>query len=288
MYILFLLFLISAAHCLDTTLCSSMVYGRYCGINHTSKYGEKPIDELDEICHKHDVCTAIGLTDRWCNCQMVYFSMNIKTNAEDMRECMIYYGSLACGIYYSYGYSNNILIPDVAGWNYYTIFSSYDETIYLNVNKTMYYNIFDDYDTYIFYTILASNDPDTFKKIGIPFINADLILHNGSILVISNHQTTGKVTVTQRKHEYIVKVLNDTLNKITSELANCKDTVKRNNMYINGLEFELTECNLFSNKINSMIVGCAICCFLCIFASLLFLTLLISGICCFVYKKRKW
>lgn len=295
MYLIIFLYFFHLLSAFDIeSSCSSMTYGKYCGIGHSSKFGERPVDDLDEICHKHDVCTAVGITDKWCNCQMTYQSMNFNTKkmkpeAEEMRQCMIYYGAYSCGVstFYSNGYDTDILIPVATGWNYFTIFVSNDEIIHIKTNDTMYYNLFDEYESYLFYTILAADDPNVFKNIGKPFIKLNLGVTNGTILVISNHKSINKIHVIQSKEEYIINKMNKTIEIIGNELQTANDSLLKNKIYIADLENKFYKCETYSDKISGMIIGCISCSVICLIVILMMIFILLCTACCLIYKKRK-
>ena len=149
-----------------TDICQTLKYGKYCGVGYSNKYGAKPDDIMDEYCHKHDICTTIGLTNQFCNCQMVYYAMNhnTKTQSEEtMRECMLYWGAAACGVstFYGYSYDKRVVIPVInvasKGFSYYTLFNfdNISHTYYIRPsNQYLYLTTFtsmDEYNTYAYY-----------------------------------------------------------------------------------------------------------------------------------------
>jgi hypothetical protein len=271
-------------------LCSSVTYGKYCSIGHTSIYGEKPVDKLDEICHKHDVCTAIGLTDRWCNCQLAYYSMNIaQPEQEIMRQCMIYYGALACGVstFYSSGYDSDILIPMVDKWNYYTIFSDNDNTYTISSNETLYYCILEHYDTYLFYTTWLLTDRLVFKRMSTAFKDAVVLrVRNESMLIISNYNTKNlKVNVITRSNE--MANLNDTLHKKLSELQLCNDHEHKSQMNIATLETKLSLCSTYGDKMSGIMTGLIVSCVVFLLMLVTIVVCTICTICCIVIRKKR-
>lgn len=165
------LFILIIAVANATRACMSMKYGKYCGNDHTSYYGEHPADILDAICHIHDVCTTSSRLDVWCNCQMLYYSLPIITQndaAESMRQCMMYYGALSCvNILSNYSNGFDILrkIPRIskysAGFNYFTLFDNFTANIAAH-NGTLdglYIAKFYNYGDYLVWTHKIFADP---------------------------------------------------------------------------------------------------------------------------------
>ena len=168
-HIIIVLSLIIFSHCNQQSLCLTLKYGKYCGNGYSNNYGVRPDNKLDEICHKHDICTTIGKTDSYCNCQMIYYAMNHKstyTDEEEMRQCMLYWGSgnLACDVanYYGNSYDQYIKIPTLnlvsKGFSYYSLFNfdNISHTYYIYAfSQYLFITVFDSIDEYYKYSYLA-------------------------------------------------------------------------------------------------------------------------------------
>ena len=121
-----------------TSFCATLRYGKYCGIGYTNYFGEKPIDKLDKVCHKHDICCAtsnsIITCGKKCDCQMAWTMMgnpSLMKYSYEMYNCMLYWGAIGCQIS-SYmpemNYATDVVVPKIEdkskGFNYYPIFDN--------------------------------------------------------------------------------------------------------------------------------------------------------------------
>ena len=128
------------------------IYGVYCGLYHTSYYGEEPVDEQDRYCQFHDICVTLedqGLSSCWCNEQLYYLTSNLKPKNEvlaGIKESILYYLYIAmarCENFYHF--DTNIKITkirdnqDTKGFNYlpfYPLHENKKESYMMHVNKT--------------------------------------------------------------------------------------------------------------------------------------------------------
>ena len=106
------------------------IYGTYCGLHHSNKYGEKPVDELDRYCQYHDICvTALGLSNCQCNEQLYFLVSNLKPKnitISEVKKSILYYLYVCiwhCQNYYDFDIT--FWIPSIMksnGFNYLPIY----------------------------------------------------------------------------------------------------------------------------------------------------------------------
>ena len=185
------------------------IHGKYCGLYHTSYYGEKPIDEIDRYCQFHDICVTLkenGLSSCWCNEQLYYLVSNLEPENEEVKgikDSILYYLYISVArCMNNYNFDKKIMISrrrsesNKKGFNYLPIYNSINEkyeiesdkniTIY-RIKKSEYKNfttdVYDDpsliskYDNYIEKQLFTKN-----KYIIKTNNETNIILYNNDVL----------------------------------------------------------------------------------------------------------
>lgn len=83
------------------------IYGKYCGLWHTSYIGEQPVNDLDRLCQYHDICVARGYLDCYCNSQLYVLLMNLEVVTREQiktKNDILWY--LHAGILWCTNYAN--------------------------------------------------------------------------------------------------------------------------------------------------------------------------------------
>lgn len=70
-------------------------HGHYCGIYHYDSYGRHGIDQLDEYCKIHDICTSRGLMTCHCNYQLLKNVESLNKPDDSYQRSVIAYMKIA-------------------------------------------------------------------------------------------------------------------------------------------------------------------------------------------------
>jgi hypothetical protein len=214
-------------------------YGNFCGLGHTSLYGKKPIDLLDEMCQIHDICvTSQTILNCFCNEQLYYsvsnfYPTNEESNNEKNRILSLIYSSVAgCDNYNNLDKIRYIASNKEKGFNYLPIYGHSMVPVYYDLRKinlaikvykipslSVYMQFTRDvYDNWIYAETIYNNllFDDVTNYIVMKNIDDIYVVYNptGDVVSVTLYDMT--TTVLNNKNIYLI----DNYNKIYEKNVN--------------------------------------------------------------------
>ena len=244
------------------------LYGYYCGLGHSNKYGVTPVDELDRACQIHDICTTAGLLACYCNEQLYWSVSNIKplnnnmSMTKDSVLSYIYTSMIRCKNYddfdakYIIGGTNN------KGFNYLPFYGE-EASKYVLIktleNDNIYFLTFDNVYDYSQFTQKVYLNPlidiSDDKKIKDRTYQK---LSNFNLIYSTKNSTTSVhvLDITLYRAKYVMNLMIQEIEELEKNINVSTHTINNMNETINLMIQEIEELekniNVSTHTINNM------------------------------------